>query len=102
MHIDATSATAAARRMIDRGAMSEREFHAKLNLPRGAAFAGRKARPRDLAERGAADDVAWRAEVGVVEQIEDVRANLKADTSVLHGLADRQVGVVKGRTNHHV
>ena len=65
------------RRKFRAGGISEREPGCQLNLPRGAGFSGRQARPRDLAKRRTFDNIARRTKVGVIEQIEDVGANLQ-------------------------
>ena len=76
----------------------------QLDLPRRSGFAGRQARPRDLAERRAADDVAGRAEVGVVEEIEHVDAELQTRAlrpAARSSLTDRSV-LWKAGSDHDV
>ena len=67
-------------------------------------FTRRKARPRDLAERRAADDVAGRTEVRMVEQIEHVRRGTagRSCPAGLHVLDERQIRVVEGRSDDDV
>src|SRR4051794_12269303 len=95
-----TSVIAAPRRMRAMGEqlMSERQSGDQLDLPRRPRFASREARARDLPERRAADDVAWRTEVRRVEHIEHVHAELQAGAAPeLSVLDERQVRVAEGR-----
>src|SRR5262245_33245344 len=82
---DETNANVASRaRATARSAMSKREFNPELNLARRAGLSRREARSRDFAEGRAAHDVTWGAEVGMVEEIEDIRAELQAGTGHMH------------------
>src|SRR4029078_13528188 len=72
-------------------------------LPGGSSFSCREPCPGDLAEGWAADDVARRAEIRMVEEGEHVDAAL--ETALLRwpsGLADRQIRVSEARSNDHV
>src|SRR6185436_6954028 len=73
--IDAQSAAASASTTTCAricSSISERQLHGQLNLTGGTGFTRRQARLCDLTEARAADDVARRTEVGMVEQIEHV------------------------------
>src|SRR5262245_30945657 len=86
-----------------RSAISEHQLCRELNLPGRARLTGRQARPGDPAERGAADDVARRAEVGMVEQVEHVGAKLQPRAGCKpHVLDDREVCVVESRADYDV
>ena len=86
-----------------RTSISERQSHRQLNLARGAGFTCRQARPRDLTECRAADDVARRTEVGMVEQIEHVDPEPQADAPAGPRVLDqRQIRVVETRPDDGV
>src|SRR6267378_7925936 len=87
------------------GGFLEQNFGGELDLPRRAGVAGREARIANHAERRAADcrDAARLAEVRLVEQVEDLEAELHARRAGhLHVLDDRQVGVAESRADDGV
>src|SRR6266516_817153 len=82
---------------------SEQDLQGKLDLPRGAAVSGRKARALDDAEILSAHDPAGLPEVGVIEQVEELGAELQPRRFTdLCGLDDREVHVVEPRAGHDV
>src|SRR5438876_9705753 len=82
---------------------SEQDLQGKLGLPRGAAVSGRKARALDDAEILSAHDPAGLPEVGVIEEIEELRAELQARRFTnLRGLDEREIHVVEPGTGHDV
>src|SRR6476619_4654945 len=100
---DSAAARANARRPRRRASMSERQPGRQLNLARGAGFTGRQPCSRNLPERRAADDVARRAEVWMVESIEDVHSKLKMKVRPRLGISDeREIRVVKRRPDDDV
>src|SRR5437667_10129257 len=88
-------------RRIRLGYVSEQELRCELDLARRSGVAGREARIADHAERRAADRgrPARLAEVRLVEQVEDLDAELHASRARrLHVLDDRRVGVAESGT----
>src|ERR1044071_9044986 len=100
---DRAAARASAKRPRRRASMSERQPGRQLNLPRRAGFTGRQPCSRDLPERRAADDVARRAKVWMVEHIENVHSKLQMKVRPRLGVPDeREIGVVKRRSDDDV
>src|SRR5688572_17049020 len=97
------TASAATTRGRILASISKRQSHGQLNLTRRTRFARGQARPRDLTECWAADDVARRAEVGMVEHIEHIDPELQTETRAgLRVLDQRQIRVVEARSNDDV
>src|SRR5215471_2467892 len=90
------------RRTLER-VISEHKANGKLDLPRRPCLSGWKTSSRDLTERRASDDVARRTKVRVIEQVEDVGAELQPRVSNRTDVLDhRQVHVVESRPDHNV
>src|SRR6185503_7538681 len=72
-------------------------------LTRGPRLAGGKTGPRNLAEHRASDDIAWRAEIRLVEQVENVSPQPPlVAPGHRHTFADREIGAAERRTDHGI
>src|SRR5262245_1394687 len=82
---------------------SERRPHRELDLPRRAGIAAGEPRVGDAAEVRAADDAPRLAEIGVVEDVERLDAELEAGRpGEPQGFRQREVGVVESRADDDI
>src|SRR5262249_60507576 len=79
------------------------QFQCELNLPRRSGFACREARAGDSTKGRAAHDVAWLAEVRMVEEVEELHPELYLYLLTESGvLDDRKIRVIEPWSWHDV
>src|SRR5262245_28593852 len=82
---------------------SKHQFHNKLDLPRRAGFTGWEARGGNPAECRRADNVPRLPEVRVVENVEELSPELRAQALAdLRIFGNRKIHVVEARPDDHV
>src|SRR5262245_58468640 len=83
--------------------MSDGELDSEWDLTRWADLPGREAGPRDSAEGRAAHDVTGWTEIGMIEQIEDIHAEMEVDAGAdSDSPHHREIHVVERRADDDV